>query len=111
MGLIAALKLVAGVVVLSLVAFFVWDYRSTKAENAELRLDLAAEKEARRFSDQARNVAIAESERQADREETVKTRTITIRKRPDGNEIAADILLDAIDGLRNDARGIPSSGD
>jgi hypothetical protein len=111
MGLFLALKLGAGAAIVAVIALFVWDYRSTKAENETLRLDLAAEQEARRFSDEARKVAIAEGERQADRAATVKTRTITIRKRPDGKDPAAPIILDTISGLHADDGGIPPGSD
>ncbi len=111
MGLLLSLKLGAGVAVIAILAFFVCDYRSTKAENDNLRLEITAVKEAKRFADEARNVAIAEADRQAKRASTVKTRTITIRKRPDGNETAAPILLDTISGLRDDASGVPARTD
>lgn len=105
MGLLASLKIGAAIGLLAIAGFFVWDYRATKSALEETRLELATEKEARRFADEARRVAIDEADRQADRAANVRTRTITIRKRPDGNETAADILLDTIDGLRTDAGG------
>ena len=101
--------LMAGAV--AAVAFLAWDYRATKSALEESRLELSAEREARRFSDQARKVAIQEADRQAERAETVKARTIVIRKRPDGNEIAADILLDTISGLRGEEGPVQASTD
>lgn len=101
--------LMAGAV--AAVSFLAWDYKSTKLENADLRLEIAAAKEAQRFADLARDVAIEEAERQAERADTVKTRTITIRKRADGKDPAADILLDTINSLSNDASGIQASTD
>lgn len=101
--------LMAGVV--TAVGLLAWDYRATKSALEETRLELSAEREARRFSDQARKVAIQEADRQAERAETVKARTIVIRKRPDGNETAADILLDTIGGLLGNSGGVQASAD
>ena len=69
----------------------------------ETRLELSAEREARRFSDQARKVAIQEADRQAERAETVKARTIVIRKRPDGDEQA--VSLQHADGQQQNGPG------
>lgn len=111
MGIVAGIKLAAAVGLLAVIGYFVVDYRATKSALEETRLELSAEREARRFSDQARKVAIQEADRQAERAETVKARTIVIRKRPDGNEIAADILLDTIGGLRGNANRVQAGTD
>lgn len=111
MGTLMMLRLGLVLGAMAVVGGFVWDYQATKSALADVRLELSAEKEARRFADEARNVAIAERDRQAERDVIVRTRTIEIRKRPDGDEIAADILLDTIGGLRPDEGGVQASDD
>lgn len=111
MGLITGIQIgVAGFLIV-VAGYFYWDNGRLETANDNLRLEITSVKEAKRFADEARKVAIAEADRQANRAATVKTRTITIRKRPDGNETAAPILLDTIVGLRDDTGGVPSSTD
>ncbi len=100
--------LMAGAV--AAIGFLAWDYKSTKSALTEARKELEAKEAELKQANIARATAIEFGEEQAERAATVKTRTITIRKRPDGNEAAADILLDTIDGLRDNAGGIPSGG-
>mgnify|MGYP000203402330 CR=1 FL=1 len=111
MGLITGIQLGVAGLLIAFVGYLYWDNGRLETANDNLRLEITSVKEAKRFADEARNVAIAEADRQAKRASTVKTRTITIRKRPDGNETAAPILLDTISGLRDDASGVPARTD
>ncbi len=111
MGFITGIQLGVAGLFIAVVGYLYWNNGRLETANDNLRLEITAVKEAKRFADEARNVAIAEADRQAERASTVKTRTITIRKRPDGNEIAAPILLDTISGLRDDASGVPARTD
>ena len=101
--------LMAGAV--AAIGFLAWDYKATKTALTEVRKDLAAKESQLEQAEIARDTALEFGEEQAERSVIVKTRTVTIRKRPDGNETAADILLDTINGLQFDAGGIPPSGD
>lgn len=93
------------------VGFLVWDYRSTKNALREARQDLFAKEEELRLVEAARDVAIEFGEKQAERAQTVKTRTIKIRKRPDGKDPAAAIILDTINSLRGDTGGVSGGAD
>lgn len=101
--------LMAGAV--AAVAFLAWDYKSTKTALEQTRLELATKEAELEQAEIARDVAVEFGDEQAARADTVRTRTVTIRKRPDGNEVAADILLDTINSLRNGEGGNQASTD
>lgn len=93
------------------VAFFVWDYRRAHHQLAAARLELAGERAARKFEQQARAAAIEEARRRDDRARAAETQIREIRRRPDAHDQAPPLLLDVIGGLRRDAGGVPPGGD
>lgn len=111
MGILTGAKLAVGAALLAALAFLYWQNGDLKADNDALRLDLAAAQAAQRFAEEARRVAIAEADRQAVRDAATKARTATIRRRPDGNEAAPAIILDAIGGLRDRQGGVSPGSD
>lgn len=97
--------------VVAAVGFLAWDYQSTKADLREARQDLAAKKAELEQVKIASDVAEEFSEGQAARNEVTKAKIKYIRRRPDADEAAAAIILDAIDGLRDRPSGISPSKD
>lgn len=73
MGILTYFKLGAAVIIVALAGYFYWDYRSTKAENAALKVAVEQQQEAIEFYQKAAEIDVDTAKEKEKLNEAIKS--------------------------------------